>query len=92
MIRPLTTILILATVVGAAMGAFTRAEGVASTDRAETAAEAAAGAARDGDGQATAIDDDLLRWLIRPRWWRQVPERPDPPTVADTSGDSLTVT
>ncbi len=90
MIRPLATILILGIVAGAAMGAFTGTEGVASTQRVATTP--AAEAARSGDEQTTAIDDGLLLWLMRPRWWRQVPERPDPPTVTDTSRDSLAVT
>ena len=39
----------------------------------------------------TELDDGLLRWLMRSRWWRQTPEQPAPPTLSDISHDSLTV-
>ena len=41
---------------------------------------------------ADALDPGLLRWLLPPRWWRAVPERPAPPAVVAASDTSLTVT
>ncbi len=37
------------------------------------------------------LDDGLLRWLTRSRWWRQAPERPAEPNLSDITHDSLTV-
>ena len=42
--------------------------------------------------EATAeLDDGLLRWLTRSRWWRQTPEQPAEPSLSDIAHDSLTV-
>ena len=44
------------------------------------------------DEAATAeLDDGVLRWLLRSRWWRQTPDQPAAPTLSDISHDSLTV-
>lgn len=40
---------------------------------------------------AADLDDGLLRWILRSRWWRQAPEQPALPTLSDISHDSLTV-
>ena len=45
------------------------------------------------DGAATAeLDDGPLRWLLRSRWWRQTPGRPEMPVLSDISHDRVTVT
>ncbi len=42
--------------------------------------------------EATAeLDDGLLHWLVRSRWWHQVPGQPALPTLSDISHDSVTV-
>ena len=33
-----------------------------------------------------------IPWLLRARWWRQLPERPDPPILDDVSSDRMTAT
>lgn len=38
------------------------------------------------------LDDGLLRWLLRSRWWRQVPGQPDSPVLSAISHDRVTVT
>ena len=38
------------------------------------------------------IDDGLLRWLLRSRWWRQTPGQPDLPVLSAISHDRVTVT
>ena len=37
------------------------------------------------------LDDGLLHWLVRSRWWRQVPEQPALPTLSDITHDRVTV-
>ncbi len=49
-----------------------------------------AGAAESDGAAAPALDDGLARWILRPRWWRQVPERPLA-ALSDVTHDSLTV-
>ena len=51
------------------------------------------GVARAAEAEAapTELDDGLVRWLTRVRWWRQVPEEPAVPIVSEISYDSVTV-
>ncbi len=51
----------------------------------------AASAAED-EAATTELDDGLLRWLLRSRWWRQTPEQPALPALSDMTHDSLRVT
>ena len=51
----------------------------------------AASAAED-EAATTELDDGLLRWLLRSRWWRQTPEQPALPALSDITHDSLRVT
>ena len=45
------------------------------------------------DEAATAeLDDGLLRWLLRSRWWRQTPGQPGLPVLSAISHDRVTVT
>ena len=60
---------------------FLAAAGIQSSDAAES----------DEAVAPTELDDGLLRWLTRARWWRQVPDQPALPTMADISYDRLTV-
>ena len=38
------------------------------------------------------LNDGLLRWLLRSRWWRQTPAQPDLPVLSAISHDRVTVT
>ena len=40
---------------------------------------------------AAELDDGPLHWLVRSRWWRQVPEQPALPTLSDITHDGVTV-
>ena len=45
------------------------------------------------DEAATAeLDDGLLHWLLRSRWWRQTPGQPGLPVLSAISHDRVTVT
>ena len=44
------------------------------------------------ESAAAELDDGLLRWLLRSRWWRQPPGRPDLPVLSAISHDRVTVT
>ncbi len=50
-----------------------------------------ASAAEDG-AATTELDDGVLRWLLRSRWWRQIPGQPALPALSDIAHDSLRVT
>ena len=39
----------------------------------------------------TELDDGVVRWLMRLRWWRQVPEEPAVPALSEISYDGVTV-
>lgn len=49
------------------------------------------GVASAAEAEAAELDDSLLHWLIRSRWWRLTPEQPGIPTLSDISYDRLTV-
>ena len=49
------------------------------------------GVASAAEAEAAELDDGLMRWLMRSRWWRLTPEQPATPTLSDTSYDRLTV-
>ena len=45
------------------------------------------------EDEATGNDaPGLIPWLLRARWWRELPERPDPPILDDVSSDRMTAT
>ena len=45
------------------------------------------------EDEATGDDaPGLIPWLLRARWWRQLPERTDPPILDDVSSDRMTAT
>lgn len=47
--------------------------------------------AAEAEAASTELDDGVLRWLIRSRWWRQMPEQPALPTLLAISYDRVTV-
>lgn len=47
--------------------------------------------AAEAETAPTELDDGLVRWLLRVRWWRQTPEQPALPTLSEVSYDRVTV-